>query len=80
MANLIEDTGLYLNREKGKNEEQVCETLLQRENYAAVVNDISVDTCVNPEARCKIRIVGESLISTYLALGLPKGKHCQLDK
>ena len=73
MGRLIEETGLYLH-DMMKENEDLCEDLATRKNYALVVDEIFFDTCSNVEARCKLRIVGESLISSQLALGLTKSK------
>ena len=73
MGRLIEETGLYLH-DMMKENEDLCEDLANRKNYAIVVDEIFVHTCSNEEARCQLHIVGESLISTQLALGLTKSK------
>ena len=55
-------------------DEDLCAALETRENYAIVVSELSVETCSNEDARCQLRVVGESLISSHLALGLQKSK------
>ena len=57
-----------------KENEDLCEALATRKTYAIVVDEVFFDTCSNVEARCQLRIVGESLISSQLALGLTKSK------
>ena len=56
-----------------KADEDTCETLLH-ENYAIVVDEALLDTCLNPVARCQIYTVGDPLISSYFAIGLQKGE------
>ena len=73
LGRLIEETGLYLNEMK-ESDEDLCAALVTRENYAVVVSEISVETCSNEDARCQLRVVGESLFSSHLALGLQKSK------
>ena len=56
-------------------DEDWCEALLHRENYALVVDSISIESCLNAEARCQLRTVGETLFTNYIALGLQKSNH-----
>ena len=55
-------------------DEDLCEALLHRHNYALAVHSIFIETCLNADARCQLRTVGEPLITTSIALGLQKSK------
>ena len=55
-------------------DEDLCAALVTRKNYAIVASEFSVETCSNEDARCQLRVVGESLFSSQLALGLQKSK------
>ena len=59
-------------------DEDLCEALLLHENYALAVNALFIETCLNADARCKLRTLGEPLISTYIALGLQKSNKFSL--
>ena len=74
MGRLIEETGLYLNEMK-ETDEDLCAALVTRENYALIISEISVETCLNEDAKCQLRVVGESLFSSELAVGLQKSKN-----
>ena len=58
----------------------MCEALLHQENYALGVNSLSIETCLNADARCQLRTVGETLITTSIALGLQKSKQIFLEQ
>ena len=59
-------------------DEDWCEALLHRENYALVVDSISIESCLNAEAKCQLRTVGETLFTNYIALGLQKSNRFSL--
>ena len=54
-----------------KKDEDWCETLLKHD-YALVINSLTFESCLNAKARCQLRTVGETLITTYTAFGLQK--------
>ena len=60
-------------------DEDLCEALLHRQNYALAVHSIFIETCLNADARCQLRTVGETLITTSIALGLQKSKQIFLE-
>ena len=63
-----------------ENDEDFCEALLHRENYAVAVNSMFIETCLNADARCQLRTVGETLTTTSIALGLQKSKQIFLEQ
>ena len=55
-------------------DEDLCAALVTRENYALIISEISVETCLNEDAKCQLRVVGKSLFSSQFAVGLQKSK------
>ena len=55
-------------------DEDLCDALVTRDNYAVVVSEINIETCSNEDAKCQLRVVGKSLFSSQFAVGLQKSK------
>ena len=61
-------------------DEDWCEALLHHENYALVVDSIAIESCLNAEAKCQLRTVGDTLFTNYIALGLQKSNRFSLKR